>query len=121
MILARSSGLPRPAKVIFVPGANLRGEVSHWSSASKVQVPPLLFNAPDNANPAVPVPISSPTPAYRLGPLPFAQPCLIVWQAQLFLTTSAPFTGSAHDTSGDAGGSDYWPPSAARRTPEHGA
>src|SRR3546814_17566040 len=88
MILARSSGLPRPAKVIFVPGANLRGEVSHWSSASKVQVPPLLFNASENANPALPVPISSHTTGQTLDQRPFAPPQLTAGPATLFFHTA---------------------------------
>ena len=45
MSSARSCGLPRPAKVILVPGANWRGERSQSFIASKVQVPPLPRSA----------------------------------------------------------------------------
>ena len=51
MTWARSCGLPSPAKVIFVPGANALGFFSHSLSDSQVQAPPLPDSASVKAKP----------------------------------------------------------------------
>ena len=43
--LARSSGLPKPAKVILVPGAYFLGLANHLSMPSQSQLPGMLFSA----------------------------------------------------------------------------
>ena len=86
---ARSCGLPRPAKVILVPGANAFGLVSHCARLSKFQVPPFLASASEKAKPW-PWPIGSPSTSHRFGPSWLAPPLSALWQAAHFLKISAP-------------------------------
>ena len=52
---ARSCGLERPAKVIFVPGAKVRGQRSHGSSCPSPSVPPCALERVGKAKPPRPV------------------------------------------------------------------
>src|SRR3546814_1245203 len=85
-----ASGFDRPAKDILVPGANLRGLVSHLSIFSKSQLPPMPASTDEKAKPCLPWPISSPSVPKRLGPMPLAPPELIVWHAVHFANTVSP-------------------------------
>src|SRR5512133_3425107 len=94
MTLARSSGLPRPAKVILVPGAKARGLVSHWLRLSQFQVPPFFDRASEKAKP-LPCPIGSPSTSHRLGPSWLAPPLSALWHAAHLLKTCWPLARSA--------------------------
>src|SRR5690348_2447037 len=116
---ARSCGLLRPAKVILVPGAKLRGLVSHWLRLSQFQVPPFFDNASEKANP-LPCPIGSPITSHRFGPSWLAPPLSALWHAMHLLKTCCPFAGSAFARNTSIGCSAAAPPSPSSCTPAIG-
>src|SRR5512133_1695345 len=119
MTLARSSGLPRPAKVILVPGAKARGLVSHWLRLSQFQVPPFFARASEKAKP-LPCPIGSPSTPQRFGPSWFGPPLVALWQAAHLLKTCAPLVASALARYTSIGCSAAAPPSPSWATPAIG-
>src|SRR5258708_35128598 len=94
MTLARSSGLLRPAKVIFVPGAIALGLDNQWLSDVKSQLPPMPDSAGEKAKPLAPLPIGSPTTPHRLGPSWLGPPLSALWQGMHLLKNCWPFAGA---------------------------
>src|SRR5690348_16865945 len=119
MTSARSCGLLRPANVIFVPGAKLRGLVSHWLRLSQFQVPPFLESASEKAKP-LPWPIGSPSTPHRFGPSWFGPPFVALWQAAHLLKICAPLAGSAFARYVSIGSSAAVPPSPSCSAPAIG-
>ena len=83
-----------PPKVMRVPGAKVRGEVSQALIVSQSQVPPLPRSASEKAKPAWPA-TGRPIVAQRFGPVPVAPPWLIVWQPAHLAKERSPRPASA--------------------------
>src|SRR6185437_9740780 len=82
---ARSCGSLSPAKVILVPGANVRGLVSHLLRLSQFHVPPTFFSASEKAKPLRSSAMPAPRMPHRFGPSWLAPPLSALWQAMHLL------------------------------------
>ena len=93
MTLARSCGLPRPAKVILVPGANARGLVSHCAQIVPVPGAALLRQRIGEGEALCPCRSARQARPTGSGQARWRRPWSTVWQAAHLLKTCCALGG----------------------------